>query len=236
MIGTLILYYLNVKPTHGYEIQKFLQIAGVDQWAKIQSGSIYYALSKLERTGCAEILREEKNGAKIRKIYTITKKGKQELQNNLRQELSIPITPIGSHKFFLNNILDELSRDVIIFTLQEHLNELSVKQKYWEEWKQTKMKTGSIPEAERIAFAMTLDNLKYQVLWHKEILNNLDQYIALGRETRKTIQSIDFSHVDESYTVAESWLEMQQLRDEIISDPNKVIKKIDRLIEQMKKD
>ncbi|MDV9924842.1 PadR family transcriptional regulator, partial [Clostridioides difficile] len=51
MIRTLILYYLNIKPTHGYEIQKFLQVSGADRWTKIQSGSIYYALAKLEKDG-----------------------------------------------------------------------------------------------------------------------------------------------------------------------------------------
>lgn len=81
MIRSLILYYLNVKPTHGYEIQKFLQIAGVDHWTKIQSGSIYYALAKLERKDCVEILREEKNGGRIRKIYAITQKGRQHVEN-----------------------------------------------------------------------------------------------------------------------------------------------------------
>ncbi len=34
MIRTLILYYLNIKPTHGYEIQKFLQVSGADRWTK----------------------------------------------------------------------------------------------------------------------------------------------------------------------------------------------------------
>ncbi|WP_235689849.1 PadR family transcriptional regulator [Clostridioides difficile] len=60
MIRTLILYYLNIKPTHGYEIQKFLQVSGADRWTKIQSGSIYYALAKLEKDGGVRVLKEEK--------------------------------------------------------------------------------------------------------------------------------------------------------------------------------
>ena len=196
MIRSLILYYLNVKPTHGYEIQKFLQIAGIDNWTKIQSGSIYYALTKLEKDGNVEVLREEKNGARIRKIYAITEKGKQELQTDLQQELLTPITPIGSDKFFLDNILDELPKDAIIAALRKHLSDLNRQKEYWEKWRQAKAQKDNIPGAEKIAFDMTIDSLKYQILWHEEILNNIDQYITLGKETRRMIQSIDLSIVD----------------------------------------
>lgn len=71
-------------------------------------------------------------------------------------------------------------------------------------------------------------------MWHEEILNNVDQYLELSRKTRSMIQSIDFSSVDEAYTESEKWLDMQKLRDEIESDPEKVIERIDKLIEQMK--
>lgn len=236
MIRSLILYYLNVKPTHGYEIQKFLQLSGIDRWAKIQSGSIYYALTKLEKDGYVEVLREEKNGARIRKICAITELGRKELQKDLQQELSMPIMPIGSDKFFLNNILDELPRDMIISTLQQHLVDLSAQIEYWETWRQTKLEQDNTPGAEKIAFAMTIDSLKYQILWHEEILNHIDQYIMLGKETRKIIRSIDFSAVEEEDTVKVSakLLDMQKLRDEIVNDPGKAVENIDKLIEQMK--
>lgn len=236
MIRSLILYYLNVKPTHGYEIQKFLQLSGIDNWAKIQSGSIYYALTKLEKDGYVEVFREEKNGARIRKIYAITEAGTLELKKDLQQELSMPIMPIGSDKFFINNILDELPKDVIIKTLQEHLLDLSSQKVYWEKWQQTKIEKDNTPGAEKIAFAMTIDSLKYQILWHEEILNHIDQYVTLGRETRKIIQSIDFSAVEDTDTVKVSakLLDMQKLRDEIVNDPNKALENIDKLIEQMK--
>lgn len=237
MIRSLILYYLNVKPTHGYEIQKFLQLSGIDHWAKIQSGSIYYALAKLEKDDYVEVLREEKNGARIRKIYAITSAGKQELKKDLQQELSMPIIPVGSDKFFLNNILDELPKDMIIATLQKHLSDLSTQKAYWEKWRQTKVGKENTPGAERIAFDMTIDSLKYQILWHEEILSNIDQYITLGRETRRIIQSVDFSAVEDtdSVKVSAKLLDMQKLRDEIANDPNKALENIDKLIEQMKK-
>lgn len=237
MIRSLILYYLNVKPTHGYEIQKFLQVAGIDNWTKIQSGSIYYALTKLEKDGCVKVLREEKNGARIRKIYAITEKGKQELLTDLQQELLTPITPIGSDKFFLDNILDELPKDAIITALRKHLSDLGSQKEYWEKWRQTKVEKDNVPGAEKIAFDMTIDSLKYQILWHEEILNNIDQYITLGKETRRIIQSIDFSIVDDEDTVTApaKLIDIQKLRDEIISNPTRAVENIDKLIEQLKK-
>lgn len=238
MIRSLILYYLNVKPTHGYEIQKFLQVSGIDNWTKIQSGSIYYALGKLEKDACVEVLREEKNGSRIRKIYIITEKGRQELKEDLQQELLTPIAPVGSDKFFLINILDELPKDTIIETINKHLVDLKRQKEYWEKWLQTKTNKGNVPGAEKIAFDMTIDNLKYQILWHEEILNHIDQYIALGKEARGIIQTIDFSAVDDEDTVTASakLLDIQKLRDEIISDPSKAVENIDRLIEQLKKE
>lgn len=237
MIRSLILYYLNVKPTHGYEIQKFLQVAGIDNWAKIQSGSIYYALTKLEKDGSVEVLREEKTGARIRKIYVITEKGKQELRENLQMELLTPITPIGSDKFFINNILDELPKDAIIAALKKHLSNLTSQKGYWEKWRQTKVVKDKTPGAERIAFDMTIDSLKYQILWHEEILYNIDQYISLGKETRRIIQSIDFSAVDNEDTVTASakLVDIQKLRDEIVNNPSKAIENVDKLIEQLKR-
>lgn len=225
-----------MKPTHGYEIQKFLQVSGIDNWAKIQSGSIYYALTKLEKDDCVEVLREEKNGARIRKIYAITDRGKQELKEDLQQELLTPIVPIGSDKFFLNNILDELPKDTIITTLKQHLLDLSKQQEYWIKWRKTKVEQENTPGAEKIAFDMTIDSLKYQIMWHEEILNNMDQYMTLGRETRRIIQSIDFSTVkdDDSVKMSAKLLDIQKLRDEIVNDPDKAIENIDKLIKKMK--
>lgn len=51
MIQLLILYFLNIKSTHGYEIQRFIQLNYMEEWNSIKSGSIYYAMSQLEKKG-----------------------------------------------------------------------------------------------------------------------------------------------------------------------------------------
>lgn len=100
MIRGIILFYINIKPTHGYEIQRFLQLSGTETWAKIQSGSIYYAINKLEKEKKIEVLREERNGSRIRKIYQITQAGKLELKKEMREALSSPIVSVGNKDFF----------------------------------------------------------------------------------------------------------------------------------------
>ncbi|MCC0647231.1 PadR family transcriptional regulator [Clostridioides sp. ZZV15-6598] len=234
MIRTLILYYLNIKPTHGYEIQKFLQVSGADRWTKIQSGSIYYALAKLEKDGAVRVLREEKTGARIRKIYEITQSGKVELKEELQKELQMPIVPVGSNKFLLYNILDVLPRDTIQTNLEKHIKHLTEQKKYWESWKEIKKIDKKSLPTERIAFDMTIDNLNYQILWHEEILNNIDKYISVGYETQNIIKSIDFSNIEDDFLFAteetSELLEVQKLRDEIINNPDKAIENIDKII------
>lgn len=84
MIRGIILYYLNIKPTHGYEIQQFINMSGMDQWTKIQSGSIYYALTKLEKERNIAVCREERTGSRVRKIYEITEQGRTTLLEEMR--------------------------------------------------------------------------------------------------------------------------------------------------------
>ncbi|MGO1041818.1 PadR family transcriptional regulator [Clostridioides difficile] len=234
LIRTLILYYLNIKPTHGYEIQKFLQVSGADRWTKIQSGSIYYALTKLEKDGAVRVLREEKTGARIRKLYEITQSGKVELKEELKKELQMPIVPVGSNKFLLYNILDVLPRDTIQTNLEKHIKHLTEQKKYWESWKEIKKIDKKSLPTERIAFDMTIDNLNYQILWHEEILNNIDKYISVGYETQNIIKSIDFSNIEDDFLFAteetSELLEVQKLRDEIINNPDKAIENIDKII------
>ncbi|MFL8800478.1 PadR family transcriptional regulator [Clostridioides difficile] len=238
MIRTLILYYLNIKPTHGYEIQKFLQVSGADRWTKIQSGSIYYALTKLEKDGAVRVLREEKTGARIRKIYEITQSGKLELKEEIQKELQTPIVPTGSNKFLLHNILDVLPKDILQKNLEKHIKYLIEQKKYWEDWKEIKKIDKKSLATEKIAFDMTIDNLNYQILWHEEILNNLDKYISVGCETQNIIKSIDFSNIEDDFLftseTTNELLEVQRLRDEIIDNPDKAIENIDKIILKLK--
>lgn len=238
LIRALILYYLNVKPTHGYEIQKYLQVSGADKWTKIQSGSIYYALAKLEKENCVEVLREEKTGARIRKIYGITELGKKELQQDIQEEMQKLIIPVGSDKFLLHNILDVLPKETLQINLEKHLKYLKEQKAYWEKWRAAKeIETDKGLYIEKIEFDMTINSLDYQILWHQEILSNIDKYISVGTETKRVIKSVDFSDVEDDFSEAaertSALLEIQKLRNEIISNPDKAVENIDKIISKL---
>lgn len=237
MISAFILYYLNMKPTHGYEIQKFIQISGVDQWAKIQSGSIYYALNKLEKDNYIQVLREERTGSRVRKIYTITEIGKQELHQEMSEELAKPIANIGSMKFFTGPMLNSLTKEEITKIVNHHIDNLKEQKEFWEQWYRVKVDETAM-ELNRLSFQMTISNIDYQILWHVELLDNLEDYIQLSNETEQIIKRMDFDQMEDSKNVSADEEKLQyamKLKNEILKDPQNAISNLDLIIEQLQK-
>lgn len=237
MISAFILYYLNIKPTHGYEIQKFLQVSGTEQWTKIQSGSIYYALTKLEKEKHIAVLREERTGSRVRKIYRITEEGKKELYRQMSEELDTPISNIGSLKFFTDPILSTLSKEDMIRIISGHIAKLQEQKEYWEKWYQVKV-DDSTSELGRLSFLMTIDNLGYQIRWHQELLKNLDIYLSDSKQTEQIIKSIDFDHMMENDKNSEEEQKLQyamMLKNEIMKDPQNAVVNLDKLIDQLQR-
>lgn len=76
MTNLILLSFLRQRPMHGYEIQQLIQSSRMDLWTNILSGSIYYALNKMEQDGLIVATAEERTGARLRKIYSITDAGK----------------------------------------------------------------------------------------------------------------------------------------------------------------
>ena len=134
MVRGIILYYLNIKPTHGYEIQQFISLSGIDQWTNIKSGSIYYALAKLEKEKNVEVKREERTGSRVRKIYQITEQGRETLVEEMQQELGMPLFNIGSAKFITSPILATIPKVQMEEILKKHIDQLKENKKYWEFW------------------------------------------------------------------------------------------------------
>jgi DNA-binding PadR family transcriptional regulator len=226
-----------MKPTHGYEIQKFLQVSNVDQWAKIQSGSIYYALTKLEKDKHIRVLREERTGSRVRKIYEITKSGKEELHLQMAEELDKPISNIGSMKFFTDPMLSTLNRDELIKIVTHHIVKLKEQKDYWEQWCAIKV-DDSVPALNRLSFHMTIDSLGYQIRWHEELLTNLDYYISASKETEQIIKSIDFDLIEEKSSTTEEEQRLQyaiKLKNEILKDPENAVVNLDKIIGELQK-
>lgn len=193
MIKVLILYYLSLKPTHGYEIQKFIQVNHMDSWTKIQSGSIYYALAKLEKEGLIELAAEVNVGAKQRKIYAVTEKGRQELKQLVNQELRSPICEVGSDKFILYPLLSVSSQDEIQRVIGSYISELEQKKLEIQQWQAIKVNSRTL-EVEKLSFEMMLSNLDYQIRWHQALLSQLDECMESSKEVARLIRTYDFSN------------------------------------------
>jgi len=90
VVRFVVLSLLRMKEMHGYEVQNIVQTSKMEQWANLLSGSLYHALNTLEKEGKIETAREERTGARIRKVYRITEEGEKEFQAELRKVLLSP--------------------------------------------------------------------------------------------------------------------------------------------------
>ncbi|MDP4088946.1 MAG: PadR family transcriptional regulator [Bacillota bacterium] len=236
MVRALILFFLNVKPTHGYDIQRFIELNGADKWGKIQSGSIYYALNKLEKEGFIETLKEERNGARVRKIYTINDRGREELRRLLKEELSKPLIEVESEKFMLHTMINKLSREEVISKVQEQLQFLREKKAWWESGKKLKMGDRSL-KVDVLNFDMVISNLDYQIKWNEALIEEIDAVISFSDSAERLIRNIDFSDLEEqqfkdSFKVQN---EVDVLKYDIMKNPENLQEKIERLIDLLKK-
>lgn len=236
MIRAFILYYLNIKPTHGYEIQKFLQVSGTEQWAKIQSGSIYYALTKLEKEKFISALREERLGSRIRKIYQITDSGKKELHREMMEELGKPLVTTGSAKFITEPMLNTLTKEECIPILSNQIKQLKEQKEFWEKWQEVKASDKAM-EITKISFQMTIESYRNQIAWHEELLQNIDFYIKNSEYMNKYINKFDFDSVESSKNDSSHTNDkieyIKMLKSAILEDPRNAIDNLDRILEEL---
>lgn len=239
MIRGLILYYLSIKPTHGYEIQRFIQLSETDRWAKIQSGSIYYALGKLEKEENIQVLREESTGSRVRKIYCITEKGKKALHLEMIQSMAEPIASVGSMKFITPPFLQTLTKEELHSVVSAHIKELQKQFDYWDVWSKAKTKM-SESKLMNLSFGMTLDSIKNQILWHEELLENLEFYQKESASMRSFIENFDADHFEKMIPPAGSEVKqnldfMEQLKETMLKYPEEAMNNLEKMIEELKK-
>lgn len=236
MIKTFILYYLNIKSTHGYEIQKYIQVNQMDNWTKIQSGSIYYALSKLEKEKSIELFKEESIGAKVRKIYKITEQGKQELKKSMKEELNKEIYNIGSDKFIIYPILNGLEKEVLVEEIKKHIKSLYSKKDYVGKWRKIKINVHSL-KVEAICFEMMLSSIMYQISWHEALLEEIDSCIMVSKQLSDLIRQVDFSTVEDidETILSNTKASVDKLREEILANPEAAAQKLEELIKMLNK-
>lgn len=232
MIRVLILYYLSIKSTHGYEIQKFIQTNHMDRWTKIQSGSIYYALNKLEKQGLIVLKEEVGSGSKARKIYKITDKGRDELKKLVKKELDNELYETGSDKFIIYPMLNTLDKEIMISQLEKHIDKLKDKMEYLERWQNIKVNENTL-EVERISFEMMIKSIEYQIKWHKALIKEMDKCIMASHEISNIIENFDFSSTE---TIEASTNDsIESLKQEILNNPEGASEKLEELIRKLRK-
>lgn len=236
MVRGIILYYLNIKPTHGYEIQQFISLSGMDQWTDIKSGSIYYALAKLEKEGNIAEQREERTGSRVRKIYEITEKGRQALAEEMRQELRMPLFEIGSAKFVTSPILASLSQNEVEEILAEHIKQLQKNKEYWDYWSSRKAQDDTY-NLTQLSFQMAIDSIGQQIAWHEELMKHLPYYMKEAKQMGNMIAAFDFDKTENINRAGQqnTQVEMLEFIKKALEDsPEQALERVNAMLEQVK--
>ncbi len=120
----IILSLINEKPSHAYTLEEKIEQRGMRNWTNIGFSSIYRIITSLEKKGLvkSEIIQEETD-ARIKKKYTITKKGQDQLRNSVHQALATPTRPRSDFDLGLANIW-LLTKDEAITALTHYLESL----------------------------------------------------------------------------------------------------------------
>ena len=84
-----VLGALALSPKSGYDVKKLLEGFVSPFWSE-SYGQIYPILRQLEADGAASVLDDSTSGARPRKVYTITPKGRTELEAWLRSPADPP--------------------------------------------------------------------------------------------------------------------------------------------------
>ena len=83
----VVMGFLLDKPMHGYEINQQVKVHRMDSWAKISPPMIYKTLTVLDKEGLAVCRRERQGLMPERRVYRLTKKGKEHLADLVEKSL-----------------------------------------------------------------------------------------------------------------------------------------------------
>lgn len=196
MTETLILYFLSIKSTHGYEIQKFIQLNEMNDWTTIRSGSIYYALSKLEKLGHIVLAETIPINGKMRKVYAISKLGRQALKKSVKEQMNKNIYDVKSDKFIAYPFLKGLEKDEIIGVVIKHIENLRKAKENLEYWQTKKLHKGSL-KIERLSFEMMIQGYENQIKWHQALIEEIDECLQASDIVEQLILQNDFSNMSQ---------------------------------------
>ncbi|WP_130859909.1 PadR family transcriptional regulator [Gracilibacillus phocaeensis] len=164
MTRLLVLCMLDIKPMSGYDIQQALRMTDAERWGGVLIGSIYHALKKLEKDGYIMIDRVEQTGHRQKFTYRITEKGKEHLQELIRDALTNPSISYPSSLYAGISFFDKLPVEEARQALEQqqiHLEkEYTSVQMGWEEKREAT--EGAIPPMVQLVFDHMFATIRQQ--------------------------------------------------------------------------
>jgi DNA-binding PadR family transcriptional regulator len=170
----IILALLRQRPMHGYEIQQIIQTSRMDAWANMLSGSIYYALNKLEQEELIVTQAEERTGARIRKIYAITGKGDELFRKLVREKLTLSPHSVKSDFSLALNWIETLPKEEALELVKGNLLQVEQTLAQWQSGKEIKGRYGLSPFVEA-SFDNAMALLEQDIAFLKKIIALLEQ-------------------------------------------------------------
>jgi DNA-binding PadR family transcriptional regulator len=158
--------------SHPYEMQQLIKRRALDQFIKMQKGSLYYTVEQLEKSGFIEIksvIRDTNHPDKI--IYTITESGKKEFHDLLLKEVYQPqriYFPLHEVIAFMKH----LNPDELIPAIRERIR---ISERNLEEFKSSYQQyEGNIPKFGMEIMASGIEYCQIELKLLNNILRDLE--------------------------------------------------------------
>lgn len=174
MVNLIILALLRQRPMHGYEIQQIIQTTRMDEWANLLSGSIYYALNKLEKEGLVRTEAEERTGARLRKVYAISEAGEQQFLTLVRESLKAMPHSVKSDFVVGLNWIEMVPKAEALSMIEQNIREVEQKLAEFQHGREIKASYGLSPFGEA-SFDNAIALLELDLGFLRRVLQLLDK-------------------------------------------------------------
>lgn len=175
MTKLVVLGFLKRKPLYGYEIKQLIE-KEMGDWTNIAFGSIYFALSQLNKEGYIKQIsteRQESRPAKI--IYEITEKGEKEFT-----KLLLAVWKKNERHYFLIDIafffFNFIPKAKIKKYLRKKLFILKMALRHLKQHKKEEYSKKHLPAFAEAIFDHSLYYMKAEYLWLKDVMQKMERW------------------------------------------------------------
>jgi len=160
------------KPQYGYELNHVIKARGMRHWTEIGFSSIYYVLNKLEKRGLVQSKVEKQESIPTRRVYSITKKGKEQLKKSLVEILAKPKRRFSDVDLGMSNLM-HLNKDEALVCFKSYLeqltNEESELKSFWQAQGGEKL-----PFFMTALFTRPLMHRQVEIEWVKQFISTIE--------------------------------------------------------------